>query len=185
MKEKWKDVKGFEGLYLVSDLGRVKSNYSNKILKSSNFGNSGYAFVNLYKNKKPNNKMVHQLVAIAFLNHVPCGQLRTIDHFDDDRTNNKLDNLRIVNQRKNTNKSISVGKSGFRGVVWSTQNKKWQVRPKVKGVKVLVGYYDCPQKAAKVYTDFTSYIDSLELQNINKEELRAKIQEYKQKTKEL
>jgi hypothetical protein len=185
MKEQWKDIDGFEGIYQVSDLGRVKSNYSKKILKCSNIGNSGYAFVNLYKDKKPKNRMIHQLVAIAFLGHTPCGQFKTIDHIDGDRTNNKLYNLKIVNQRQNTNKSISIGKSGFRGVVWSVQNKKWQVRPRVKGRKVLVGYYNCPMKAAKSYLDFTSYIDSLDLQNITREELRDLITEYKQKAKQL
>jgi hypothetical protein len=77
--EKWKDIKGYEGVYQVSDLGRVKSlrrsvhNSSNggyfideKILKQSNGGNN-YFVVGLSKNMKSKSFYVHRLVAETFL----------------------------------------------------------------------------------------------------------------------
>ena len=57
MKEEWKDIKGYEGLYQISNLGRIKSlknnkgNYREKI-RHSNPGKDGYIRINLYSNHK-------------------------------------------------------------------------------------------------------------------------------------
>ena len=77
--ENWKDIKGYEGLYQVSNLGRVKSLERNaykpngvarkkeeKILASA-LNSNGYSFVNLYKNGKRKSMLVHRLVAMAFI----------------------------------------------------------------------------------------------------------------------
>ena len=97
-EEIWKDVPGYESLYQVSSLGRVKSlqryvnnNGGKQLLKERllKFGLSkGYYNVVLYKNKKNKNIKVHKLVAMAFLNHKPNGYELVIDHIN----NNKLDN---------------------------------------------------------------------------------------------
>lgn len=71
--EVWKDIKGYEGLYLVSNLGNVYSYLSNKKLKPGN--DKGYLKVNLCKNNKVKQFTVHRLVALAFLsneNNYPC-----------------------------------------------------------------------------------------------------------------
>ena len=81
--EIFKDVKGYEGLYQVSDLGRVKSlarldvlgrRVREKILKNA-VNAKGYLIVNLAKSSKSNVKYIHQLVAVAFLGHEPKGCL--------------------------------------------------------------------------------------------------------------
>ena len=69
--EQWKDIQGYEGLYQVSNLGRVKSlNYKRqgieKTLKA-NFNKQGYLYVDLYKHKRTKKYRIHQLVANAFI----------------------------------------------------------------------------------------------------------------------
>ena len=68
MEEIWKDIKGYEGIYQVSNLGRVKSLHHNKekILKNR-LGANGYYSVALNKNGKIKYLGVHRLVAIAFV----------------------------------------------------------------------------------------------------------------------
>lgn len=184
MLEQWRSVVGYEGLYEVSDKGRVKSLISGRVLKL-NIGTSGYFMLNLYMNKTPRARLVHQLVAEAFLNHTPCGQKTTVDHIDGNKLNNKLSNLQLLSIRANTNRSVKVGASGYRGVVWNSINKKWQVRPRLGGLKINFGYYDCPLKAHIDYSNFTKYLEDIETHGKNREELRGLIEIYKQKIKEL
>ena len=93
--EEWRDIEGYEGLYQISSLGRVKSfpNYKRKttrILKHRK-DNNGYVLVNLYKNKVMKTYLLHRLVAKAFLenpNNYPC-----INHKDENKENNNVNNL--------------------------------------------------------------------------------------------
>lgn len=89
MQEIWKDVPGYEGLYQVSNLGRVKRPCK-RLLKGSICKN-GYYRVTLWKNGKMSYKHIHRLVAMVFIpnpNNYPC-----INHKDEVRTNNNVDNL--------------------------------------------------------------------------------------------
>ena len=99
--EEWRDIKGFEGCYMVSNLGRVKrigfySNQSStwehaeKILKAGDNGR-GYLFVNLSMNNKQYHRYVHRLVAEAF---IPNPENKaTVNHIDCNRHNNNVKNL--------------------------------------------------------------------------------------------
>ena len=95
MKEVWKDITGYEGLYQISNLGKVKSlNYKRtgkeKILKTSK-NNNGYLSVLLYKNKESKKFLLHRLVANAFIknpNNYPY-----INHKDENKENNIINNL--------------------------------------------------------------------------------------------
>lgn len=163
--EKWKDVKGYEGLYQVSNLGRVKSlpkklwngrgyyTRKEKILKQlkSQSGN-GYYFVQLYKNKKGKPTSVHKLVAIAFLNHEPNGYELVVDHIDNDKFNNKADNLQLITARQNSSKD-SRGTSKYVGVTWHSRDKRWQSSIKIDGRSVYLGSFKCELKAAEAYNN--------------------------------
>ena len=114
--EKYKDIPGYEGRYQVSNFGKVVS--LRKIIQKSNgakylmakrvlkptVNHKGYYMVKLYL--KGNGKVykVHQLVAMAFLNHKPCGMKLVVNHIDFNKTNNRVTNLEIVTNRENTNK---------------------------------------------------------------------------------
>jgi hypothetical protein len=116
--EIWKDIPDYEGLYQVSNLGRVKSikNKDNiKILKKFRAGNY-YHGVALCKNGKKKTTAVHKLVAITFLNHKPCGFKFVIDHINDIKTDNRVENLQIVTSRYNSCKTQGKYLSKYKGV---------------------------------------------------------------------
>ena len=114
MEEIWKDVVGYEGLYQVSNLGRIKSlernwNVTNqygkefvsstkeKILKSTKY-NMGYLYVSL-SNIKTKNVPVHRLVATAFISNP--NNYKIVNHKDGDKLNNCVDNLEWCTQKFN------------------------------------------------------------------------------------
>ena len=93
MEEIWKDIEGYEGLYQVSNLGRVKSLeriYKNR--KSFSITNKGYYRMPLYKNGKQKCHHIHKLVAKAFI--LNPENKPTVDHIDRNKQNNCVDNLR-------------------------------------------------------------------------------------------
>ena len=101
--EQWKPIAGYEGLYEVSNLGRVRSlNYHRegrtKILKPGRVG-GGYLMVVLCKDGKVRCMKVHRLVASAFLPN-PLG-LETVNHIDEDKTNNDVSNLEWMSRTDN------------------------------------------------------------------------------------
>ena len=98
--EIWKDIKDFEGLYMISNLGNVKSFYTNKILKLKK-DKDGYLHINLYKNKKQYTLKVHRLVAEAFIPNV--NNYREINHIDENKTNNVVENLEWCTRKYNKN----------------------------------------------------------------------------------
>ena len=103
LNEIWKPIKGYEGLYEVSNLGRVKNIKSNRILKLYKDKRKGkeYLRVCLYKNKKSKKYYVHRLVAEAFLPN-PY-KLPQVNHKDENKTNNNVDNLEWCTNEYNHN----------------------------------------------------------------------------------
>lgn len=116
-KEEWKPVVGYEGLYEVSNLGRIKSLPRNKtkggIMKQ--FKSVGYMYVGLHKDGKATPKRVHKLVMMAF-DPRPTGNYYdknfTINHIDGDKTNNNLSNLEWCTQSENQIKAYEIGING-------------------------------------------------------------------------
>ena len=102
MIEIWKNIQGYEGLYQISNLGRVKSLHYNKekILKPNKYG-AGYYGVALSKNNKHKRYSIHRLVAIAFIPNP--NNLPQVNHKDEDKTNNRVDNLEWCTNEYNMN----------------------------------------------------------------------------------
>lgn len=105
MEEVWKDIVGYEGLYQVSNLGRVKSlrrkyRTKEKILKQTDNG-FGYLYVKLTKGSKSSNFRTHRLVAIAFVPNP--NNFTIVDHINGDRTDSRSFNLRWVESYKENN----------------------------------------------------------------------------------
>lgn len=119
MQEVWKDVSGYEGLYQVSTLGRVKTlgcvreysdgrvyNYPEKILKQSN--SRGYTTVHFYRDgKRSHGQSVHRLVVDAFLPN-PENKV-TVNHINGIKSDNRLENLEWATYKENNNHAYSVG----------------------------------------------------------------------------
>ena len=116
MTEEWKDVKGFEGRYEVSNFGRVRSIISmrngRKVLKDyfhvlKHSISRGYHRVCLIDDVGGRNMLsVHRLVATAFIGD--CTDLE-INHKDGDKSNNQVTNLEICNQSYNTIHAYKLG----------------------------------------------------------------------------
>lgn len=95
----WKDIKGYEGLYQVSNTGKIRNTKTKYILKPVTQSN-GYMKVCLTKNRVQKNKTIHRLVAETFIpntNNLPC-----INHKDENKTNNNANNLEWCTQEYNT-----------------------------------------------------------------------------------
>lgn len=92
-KEVWKSIPNYEGLYEVSSLGRLKSLIRNKILSPSK--ECGYLKTSLRKDGKQRKLAIHQLVAMAFLGHIPCGHKSLVNHINKNKLDNRIDNLKI------------------------------------------------------------------------------------------
>ena len=113
MIEIWKDIKGYEGLYQISNLGRVKSlkrkikNFYNyyyhkeKILKLCINKKTGYVYVCLNKNNKGKVMVVHRLVAETFISNID--KLPYVNHKDENKQNNCVDNLEWCTAKYNAN----------------------------------------------------------------------------------
>jgi hypothetical protein len=102
--EIWKDVLGYEGLYVVSSLGRVKSVKTGLIRKHYDEGH-GYKRVSLCKNRRYKLKCIHRLVVEAFIGAIPKGL--EVNHKDEDKSNNTLDNLEICTRQYNAEYSCA------------------------------------------------------------------------------
>jgi hypothetical protein len=163
MQEEFRDVLGYEGLYQVSNLGNVKSlarmakHYKGgekiiyeKILKKR-IGKDRYFHVGLYKDGISKTKKVHKLVAIAFLDHKPCGMNKVVDHINDNSFDNRLENLQLITNRENVYKTQGKYSSKYKGVNWSKSNKKWTVRIRIKNERKFLGYFDCELSAHLAY----------------------------------
>ena len=116
--EVWKDIPNYEGMYQVSNFGNVKSlsrkicNHrgcyiSKEIILKYGIDKKGYKTVALCKESKLVTFRVHKLVAITFLNHIPCGYKLVIDHIDENPLNNNVENLQLITQRENAVKSMN------------------------------------------------------------------------------
>ena len=123
MGEIWKDIRGYEGLYQVSNYGRVKSlprtitnlgtkgglyHIKGRILKPQvNRNRHNYCEVNLYKGAKSKRHKIHRLVAETFIDNPDCKL--EVNHKDGDKANNYVENLEWVTDQENKTHAWSNG----------------------------------------------------------------------------
>lgn len=149
--EVWRDIIGFEGLYMVSNLGRIKSldrvvlksdgrycTFHGRIMKQYPTTTCRYLTVRLSKNCKLPHFLVHILVAKAFYGDYDKGL--EINHIDGNVLNNRIDNLEIVTHQENIDHSVATGLKhdyGERHVFAKLTNKQaqWVREQAALGVK--------------------------------------------------
>ena len=108
MKEKWKDIRGFEGFYKISNKGRVKSFHGKKPIIRKLNNSIGYRV--LYLTKKPSIRelwSVHRLVAIHFIANPE--NKPEVNHIDGVRSNNNVNNLEWCTSSENCTHAYEIG----------------------------------------------------------------------------
>lgn len=166
MKEIYKKIKGYENNYEVSNFGMVRSidrtlffnkkngqetsrSYNGRLLKFG-YDKFEYPSVVLSKNGSTKQFRVHQLVAMAFLNHTPDKLKIVVDHIDKDPKNNHVDNLRLITHRDNVSRR-SNKTSKYTGVCWHSKHLKWIAYIQINKKNYHLGYFDNEEKANQAY----------------------------------
>jgi len=145
MTEIFKPIEGYDG-YSVSNTGKVLNNKTEKFLEGT-IDSRGYLQVKLYKDKKGTLVSKHRLVAIAFIpnpENKPC-----VDHCNNDKLNNSLENLRWATAQENS-RNIAVSSANeckVKGVSIYKPNGKYRARVMVNGVAISLGYFDTIEDA--------------------------------------
>ena len=160
--EEFKDIHGYEGLYQVSNLGNVKSlprevfnktgfrTTKEKILKAG-VNSKGYYSVVLSDGINAKSRTVHSLVAESFLGHNTCGMKLVVDHINDDKLDNRVENLQIVTFRFNVFKTQGKYSSQYKGVSSCKRNNKWRSRIYINGKEIVLGYFEKEYDAHVAY----------------------------------
>lgn len=158
--EEFKDVPEYEGLYQVSDLGRVKSlartitrsngileNKSEKILKQSDNG-KGYLNIRFVNNYTEARKYTHRVVLETFQGKCKY----PVDHKNHIRSCNILSNLRYCTQRENSTGNKKEPFSKHTGVIYSHNKfKRFGAVIKIKGVSYYLGGFELEKEASDAY----------------------------------
>jgi hypothetical protein len=133
MEEVWKDISGYEGLYQVSNMGRVKSlerivsprkqgqRIAHEKIKQSKHTKDGYLEVTLCKNCKPKSIRTHRLVAHAFCEN-PFNKAE-VNHIDGNKLNNRADNLEWVTSSENQIHAYKLGLQKVSGGALSNRKR--------------------------------------------------------------
>jgi hypothetical protein len=145
MAEEFRIIKDFEN-YSISNLGKVRNNATDRILKPS-IGGDGYFMVILYLDGKAFHKKIHKLVGETFI-HNPLNK-NCIDHIDNNKLNNNIANLRWVTLQENqmNRKLNSNNSSNYKGVSFHKRSNKWEAKIQINGKKKHLGYFDSIEDA--------------------------------------
>ncbi len=173
MKEEWKPISGFEDLYEVSNMGRVKSlarevqfgrcsvvAKKDAILKAG-VNDNGYMLVILCKNGSKKTAKIHILVWDAFSDIKRNGRKLQIDHLDNNKKNNRFDNLQLLSQRENLVKYTKTlnSTSKYTGVSWEKERNKWRSSIKANGKGRIIGRFDNEHDAHLAYQKALKELD--------------------------
>lgn len=148
--ELWKDIEGYENIYMISTLGRIKS-LRRKIILKSRKNKRGQEVITLSNKDRGKDYLVSRLVAKAFIPNPK--NLPQVDHIIEnyDKANNTIFNLQWINQRDNSNKFMkATGRNAILPGVKRNFNK-YQCHIRINGKNTYVGSYNNPQEAHEIY----------------------------------
>lgn len=160
MEEQWVHIKGYETIYMISNLGRIKSldkkvnsKFDSKRTIKGKYLNftslrKGYKYVELYNDKLERKKFsIHRLIALHFIpnpNNYPM-----INHKDGNTLNNSIDNLEWCTASQNTRHAFDTGLLVIRKGESCTQSKLTEQQ--VKDIHVLKHYGMKSKTISKIY----------------------------------
>jgi len=179
IEEVWFPIPGYEGIYELSNLDRIKclskvvfikgkypSVSKEKIIKGYKI-KKGYIRYTLRKNGLIKSMEIHVIKACVFLGHTPCGHLKVVDHIDNDPTNNSLNNLQIITNRENSSKDRKSN-SGYTGVYFCRKSNKWKAKIVVKNKAIHLGYFENEINAHNSYKEALIAINADKEIKVNK-----------------
>jgi hypothetical protein len=174
--EMWNDIKGYEGLYQISNFGNVMNVKTLRILKYTidkdrckrTIDKDRCKRIILSRSGKVKKFFIHRLIAINF---TPNDRNKPfVDHIDNDTANNKISNLRWCTREENQkNRSMSINNtSGIKGVNFNKQSNKWHARIQINGNNIHLGYFmnieDAKQaRQKKALEMFGEFVNACEL----------------------
>jgi hypothetical protein len=149
--EQSKPIIGYEGLYEISNFGNVKSlgiitnnQYGGERILKPSVNSNGYYSVTLCKNKKHKTYFIHTLVWDHFGRENRDHYKFTIDHINDNKLCNRIDNLQILRQRDNVAKYYrSISKSSkYVGVYWNKKKQKYIAKIHHGADRIYLGVFE-------------------------------------------
>lgn len=163
MTEIWKDIAGYEGHYQVSNMGRIKSlsrkiefgdrvRYSKEKMLKLKLSAYGYLRTALSINDKMTHYSVHLLVWDAFGNGKRDYRKIQVDHINNIKTDNRIENLQLLSARANTAKAILLKenkKSRYVGI--TSRRNRYEARIVINGKRYHIGTFMSETEAAEAY----------------------------------
>lgn len=170
MKEEWRDIKGYEGIYQISNMGRLKhytQRFGWRVLKNTD--KNGWYFTCILKDSKgfKHTTRIHRLVAETFIGEIPKGY--HVHHKDGNRQNNRLSNLEIIHPRKHVEETYKTNHQLFDGM--NRYNK--YVRPKKITQYTLDGDFVAEYANSTIASDYSGVCQRNILQVANGEQGRT------------
>lgn len=163
MKEIWKDIKGFEGCYQVSNFGSVRGVdriiergqkgrvFQLEVVLAGSIDQRGYRIINLMKSGRATCRRMHILVWDAFGIGIRDGRRINVDHIDENKLNNRIDNLQLLSNRDNKLKSNSIGRLG--GCYKNKKTGKYKSEITINYKRHYIGYFNTEQQALEAYIE--------------------------------
>jgi hypothetical protein len=144
MDEEYRQIEGYDN-YSVSNLGNIRNDKTRQLLKPCLLVN-GYLGVCLCKENKKKTHHIHRLIAIAFLENPD--NLLEIDHINQNRTDNRIENIRWCSRGNNMRNRKKWGvTSKYIGISMDKKTNKWQAKIIINKTRKYLGCFETEEKA--------------------------------------
>lgn len=152
--------------YTININGIIKNKF-NKELKHSFSKSTGYYTINLYNEQGKKLSHIHKLIGIHFIPN-PDNKL-CIDHIDNNKLNNSIDNLRWASYQENSRNRIKQQQASsiYKGVSFDKSRNKWICQITVNKKRVNLGRFNDELEAVKQYNDYIIKNDLIEFFKLN------------------
>lgn len=147
MNEIWKSIPNYER-YFVSNFGNVKGLRG---LLNPSKNHHGYLVVSLHNEFGKKQFKIHQLVALCFLNYKFKNHSLIIDHVNNDKSDNRLENLNLISQRANKSKDSNKTTSSYTGVYFQKKTGKYISMLYANNKYNYLGIFENEKEASEYY----------------------------------